>query len=91
MPVVLTPVIGVELPREVESLQRFLPSDLPDEHQQLYHENGLTGLKILNRDAYDAVVWKLALAIHQVATRVRVEPGRLASFDEVPDRFSRPR
>ena len=74
LPVQWTPLFGAELPKEIDRVQRFVPSPAPAATMAQYQQEGLLGLMTLGLPDYRVVLWRLALQIVRLAHEVEVEP-----------------
>jgi hypothetical protein len=75
VPVLWVP-IQEEIPPLVNKVTRFAPRGLPNTTIGAHlRSDGLYGLLITDRDAYRAVVWKLALHIQRLHALYHVEEG----------------
>jgi hypothetical protein len=70
IPVLWAPMVSA-LPDRIRSIQRFMPNE---SEAELYQREGLLGIKMLDRDVYKAIVWKIARAIYIVQASTAVEP-----------------
>ncbi|MDQ2879749.1 MAG: TIR-like protein FxsC [Actinomycetota bacterium] len=85
LPVTWSPMLGDQLPPAVRELQFFLPQQLKDPNiAQRYLAEGVYGLLALNdKEAYQAVAWRLARGIvdayntYQVEPKIHTDPQRL--------------
>jgi TIR domain-containing protein len=89
----IVPVIWAPLPDEakmpsaVSAIQRFTPGDLPDPTiARLYQDEGVFGLTMVKKDAYEPVVWRLAQRIADITHKYVVEP-RVLKPTELRDIF----
>lgn len=93
----MLPVIWVSwpnatrIPPAVSRVQRFRPEGLPsDDHAVRYREYGLLGLKRAGeRDAYSAIVWRLAKRIAEIHAGHEVDP-LIPEREELLDIFREP-
>ncbi|WP_422756247.1 TIR-like protein FxsC [Micromonospora sp. WMMD708] len=93
-----TPVIPVNwsvvdrrrVPEVVSRRQMFTPTRLPSNIAPMYREEGIYGLFSLGsngKDAYDAVVWRLAQRIAHAYRTHWVEPAVTTDLRQLRDRF----
>ncbi|MEH1167721.1 TIR-like protein FxsC [Micromonospora sp. CPCC 205539] len=93
-----TPVIPVnwsvverrEVPDVVSRRQMFSPTRLPSDIAPQYHDEGIYGLLSLGKngkDAYDAVVWRLAQRIARAYRTHWVEPWVPTDMRQLRDTF----
>lgn len=89
VPVLWTPVQG-RLPRVIADVDPFRPPGLEPEINALYQENGLLGLlKTGKEQAYQTIVWKLALHVEWLSGSYWVESRIPARSDELRTTFER--
>ncbi|MEV0132518.1 SAV_2336 N-terminal domain-related protein [Dactylosporangium sp. NPDC050688] len=89
-PVIWAP-IGGPLPHAVSEIQMFDPGGTRPEFNAQYRENGLLGLlRTGQRDAYDFVIWRLAMRIQQFQYDYWVEPSVPRDIAELRNTFDRP-
>lgn len=78
IPVIWTVVASRDLPSAISRVQIFNPTDLPDDGAVgMYRREGLYGLSRLGapgREAFDAIVWRLAQHIARAAGERWIEP-----------------
>jgi hypothetical protein len=87
IPVIWAPVTP-GLPKEVAEIERFIPTELPDDIQARYRRNGILGLHNTDRDAYAAVVWELSLEISRLYYKYDVEPSDTRATSDLRQAFS---
>lgn len=79
------------LPPEIRQVQLFNPVGLPQTNiAALYRREGLYGLLNLGevgKQAYEAVVWRLAQKIALASGTLHVEPGVVDDLASLPGRF----
>lgn len=87
-PVVWAPISAGQVPPHIQTVQRFSPAGLPNSDvREQYETHGVFGLtRISGQEAYDAVVWTLALCIADFLSYNTVEPRTLAK-EELRDVF----
>lgn len=83
IPVIWAPLPEERIPAAVLAVQRFSPTGLPNANiTAQYKANGIFGLLKQNQDdAYQAVVWSLALHIADIHYAYRVEPMKFDPAD----------
>jgi hypothetical protein len=89
IPVIWAPIAQERCPPPITAVQRFSPRGLPDPSiTALYEANGIFGLmKLGDRTAYQAVLWRLALRIADLHYTHRVEPRLFRSSNELRNIF----
>lgn len=81
IPVIWAPLpAGTRIPSVVDAVQRFVPVGLPDpDIAERYRRDGLYGLMVTRQeDAYQMVVWRVALRIAAIIYSHRVKPLALS-------------
>ena len=83
IPVIWAPVPEKRIPAAVSAVQRFSPTGPPNVNIiTQYEQNGIFGLLKQNQgDAYQAVVWSLALQIADIHYTYQVEPMKFHPAD----------
>ncbi|SCF48591.1 TIR domain-containing protein [Micromonospora matsumotoense] len=79
-----------QVPDVVSRRQMFAPTRLPSDIAPQYHDEGIYGLLSLGRngkDAYDAVVWRLAQRIARAYRTHWVEAAVPSDLRQLRDRF----
>lgn len=88
LPVIWASVDPEREPKAVKRIQRFTPTGLPTSVVKMYEEEGIYGLRILDMDAYQAVVWRLAQRVVGLTRTYLVHPMTITDADQLRNVFT---